>query len=366
MPHAVDLVIVVASQVSHSLQAYVRGRADRLGLPVVFTSHKFTQFPASLAKWGIVPIADEPAAPVQAPIPEAEQLGPLVPLSAMVAEARAPERVPEPPRMIGLAVHPLKKRPRVWASTQLKRDFALQALSAAPTLTNEQLRQMVREKFGHGMSDATIAEIWKELADAATPHAPAVAPQQAARAVDTTVSGGDMAMAKRAVRAAGIEERNEYAKELLDGSPAMAGAVVIYLVREKFGAGVDQRFIREYRLKKHGLRGAPAGRMYDKAGTRRPDMEKAWADSLKKHPGAREFQNKYVPPERKATTKLAAVAAPGRASEKLALDTTPRDQMQGAIAKVRALMAKLNIDQMVIPLEGKVQARQQIIRDIEF
>jgi hypothetical protein len=325
MPAKTDIVILIATQASHEFQDRAKSQAGKLGIPIVFTSHKFTELPANLAKFGIEP-APEPAPEPQVHFTE-EPTEPLVPIEDMVEVKPAPVVPLQPPS--APATPPPAPEPVV-----------VQAVS--PAVEVPQTPERPNEDQKPTESDSVEVEAEKER------------PMRKRR---KQPHPGE-------VRA---EEKKQFVRELLRKDPSAPFEEINADVMAKFPGsskdrpgGMARAIIAKLRVEETGLQYGPGGRLM----RIRDENGKKLAKPVR----VPELERKEPEAPKEKVVKVKSEAAPPPEAPRYRVESRPEaaadqstDRLKQLVTELRHLMSDSHLDSIVIPLAGEVEVHRSVV-----
>lgn len=289
IPVKTDIVVIIASSVSHALQGHAKAEAEKLGVRIIYTSHTFSDFPEKLKKWGIVPVEEAPRNELRVEL-EDDAAGPLMSLEEM-SEASGVKLQPPP------LVTP---RP---------------PLVVAPPSSVETKATSMSPPVKHHERTIEKLEYLKELlrADPAAPY----------------------------------EELNEKIGTKFPGkSDARPG-------------GISKPVVTEVRWKEHGLRYGPGGRLMDKTGKRRLDLERGGSSKAVEAPTPQEV---VTPPTPKVVQEIPAFRVAPRPEANV---EDSKDRLRQLATELRNLMPS-EWESVVITREGSVKVRKSVEQELSI
>lgn len=314
IPKNVDLLIMITSQISHALYKYAKDQASKHAKLVVSTDHHFAKFPEQLAKWGIGPLNQSKA--TQFAVPPPERISPLVPIETILIDSS-----PTPSPMLNHAAQQYETQPAV--------------MVAAPKEEKKAMAKMRKNS----------------------------------------------------------EQKVDFIKELLKRNPFESPPSINRKVAEKFPSshpnrvgGVAVSLISKIRLEEEGIRFGPRGIALDKKGkhieipekyVRMNEEERASMDAAEPKNGHAKKPTSIAEVRQQNVAKFARQSAEEteheeegsvQAPAQVAAYRTQRrpeaevgasnDRLRQLMSQLRSYMESEGIQELIVPVQGSVQARR--------
>jgi hypothetical protein len=309
IPAKCDIVIIISSQVSHSLQSHAKSQAGKMGVPIVYVSHNASVFPEQLKKWGVE------LAPEQAKAKEVQLVA--------AEERTTPMYQPQPTPTV------------TW------QEAVAQISNKTPALV-EQIPEASQQPTIQGDVDkeTLVAKEAKKLRS------------------NQVRANEKVEYLKELLREDPAAPPNELIAKIQERFPGK---------HEDRPGGMAKTLITKVRWDEHGIRIGPGGRIFDKKGKRVEELEKPRvykARQGKENGSESPIKNGHAPiqgPDAVANDETVfkhPVGLPRVQRSPEANAEASNDRLKQLVAQLRTVMQDEGLQDISIPLIGAVKAKR--------